>query len=85
MAPVIYVLRALTMALCAVLLLRRHARAKQRLLLYSGLCFAAIAVSNSLTFVDLVVVPEIDLYVLRLGSAIIGMGLLLYALIWERG
>jgi Family of unknown function (DUF5985) len=82
--PFIYALRALTTLLCAVLLSVGYARAKQRLLLWSGLCFAGLALSNALVFVDLVLMPQVDLFRWRLGTAIVGMCFLLYGLIWER-
>lgn len=84
MEPVIYALRALTTLLCAVLLLSGYARAKQRLLLWSGLCFSGLALSNVLVFVDLVLVPHLDLFRWRLVTAMVGMGFLMYGLIWER-
>ena len=84
MGSLIYALGALTTVLCAVLLLLRHARVKQRLLFFSGLCFAGLALANILIFVDLVIVPDIDLFRWRLGTGIIAMALLLYGLIWER-
>ncbi|HTQ35436.1 MAG TPA: DUF5985 family protein [Steroidobacteraceae bacterium] len=84
MGPFVYILGALTTLLCAVLLLRGYARGRQRLLLWSGLCFAGLAVSNTLLFIDLVVLPtSIDLYLLRLASAAAAMLLLLYGLIWD--
>ena len=85
MAPVVYALSAVTTILCAALLLLRHARVKHRLLLFSGICFAGLAISNILVFVDLVVVPEVDLYRWRVLTAIVAMGFLLYGLIWEEG
>lgn len=84
MEPLIYALRALTTLLCAWLLLMGYSRSKQRLLLWSGLCFSGLALSNVLVFLDLVVLPKVDLFGWRLGTAIIGMGFLLYGLIWER-
>jgi hypothetical protein len=36
-----------------------------------------------LIFVDLVMVPEIDLYIWRLATAAVAMALLLYGLIWD--
>jgi hypothetical protein len=48
---------ALIAALCAVLLLRAYVRVRRRLLLWSGLCFAGLTVSNALVFVDLVLLP----------------------------
>jgi hypothetical protein len=84
MAPYVYFLGALTTLLCAVLLLRGYYRGRQRLLLWSGLCFAGLTVSNTLLFVDLVLLPTaIDLYLLRLATAAVAMLLLVYGLIWE--
>lgn len=83
MAEVVYILNTLTFGACAILLLRGYARGKQRLLLWSGICFAGLAVSNALVFVDLVVYPDVDLYPWRLGTAAIAMLLLMYGLIWE--
>jgi hypothetical protein len=84
MAAIAYVLGALTTTLCATLLLIGHARVRQRLLLFSGLCFVGLAVSNILVFLDLVIFTSVDLYYLRQGAAIVGMALMLYGLIWER-
>jgi hypothetical protein len=51
--------------------------------LWSGLCFAGLAISYLLVFVDLVLVAEVDLYRYRLATAASAMLLLLYGLIWE--
>jgi len=40
--------------------------------------------SNLLVFIDLIVVPTLDLFLWRLGTAILGMAFLLYGLIWEK-
>jgi hypothetical protein len=79
----VYILGTLTTLACTVLLLRGYARAKKRLLLWSGLCFAGLTISNILVFVDLVVIPDVDLYLWRLIVAAISMALLLYGLIWD--
>ena len=78
-----YILGALTSLACAVLLLRAYAGSKRRLLLWSGLCFAGLTISNGLIFIDLVMLPDIDLYLLRLGVTTVSMAMLLYGLIWE--
>lgn len=83
MAAAVYILGALTTLACAVLLLRGYGRARRALLLWSGLCFAGLAISNVLIFVDLMIVPQINLYPLRLGTAAVAMLLLLFGLIWE--
>ena len=83
MAAAVYILCALTSIACAALLLRGYARRGVRLLLWSGLCFAMLAVNNVLLFVDLVLIPERDLSLLRNATALAGVLLLLYGLIWD--
>ena len=83
MGPAVYILGALTSLCCAFLLLRAYLRVKKRLLLWSGLCFFGLTISNLLVFVDLVMFPDVNLYRLRLVTAAAAMILLLYGLIWE--
>lgn len=84
MAESVYILCALTSVACAVLLLRGYGRSGMRLLLWSGLCFVALALSNVLLFVDLVLVgKEVDLSLLRTSLALLGVATLLYGLIWD--
>ena len=82
-ANVVYVLCALTSLACAVLLLRGYGRSRTRLLLWSGLCFVGFFLNNVLLLVDLNVVPQVDLAVIRLLPAVVGVGMLLYGLVWE--
>lgn len=81
MLVVVNVLGTLTVGLCAFLLLRAYARVRQRLLLWSGLCFVGLMLSNALLFIDLQIVSE-SLYPLRLGTAALSILLLLYGLIF---
>jgi hypothetical protein len=84
MAGAVYILGTLVALCCAILLLRGYARGRQRLLLWSGLCFFGLAISNFLVFLDLVVYPtQVDLYPLRLATAAVAMLLLLFGMIWE--
>lgn len=83
LAGLVYLLGALVTALSAVLLLRGYARSRSRLLLWSGLCFIGLTVSNALLFIDLRVLPEFDLYMWRLGTAAAAMLLLVYGLVFE--
>jgi hypothetical protein len=84
MGPIVYVLGTLTTLLCAVLLLRGYAQSRMKLLLWSGLCFGGLTVSNALLFIDLVLLPAaVDLYLMRLATAAVAMLLLLYGLVWE--
>lgn len=84
MASAVYVLCTLTALLCAALLLRGYLRGRRRLLLWSGLCFAGLTLSNALMFVDLALLPETrQLYTLRLVTAAAAMLLLVYGLVWD--
>ena len=83
MGSVVYTLGALTSFACALLLLRGYARGRRKLLLWSGLCFVGLGINNALIFVDLVVLPQVDLHPLRLSVTLLAMALLLYGLIWE--
>ena len=83
MTSLVYILNSLTFAVCSTLLGRAYWRVRQRLLLWSALCFAGLAFSNLLVFIDLVMLPQTDLYLLRLATAAIAMLLLMFGLIWE--
>ena len=83
MAEGVYLLCAMTSMASAALLLRGYLRQQTRLLLWSSLCFICLAVNNALLFIDLIVVPDIDLSVWRGLSGLIGVSLLLFGLIWE--
>lgn len=83
-AGAVYILGTLVALACAILLLRGFLRGRQKLLLWSSLCFFGLAISNFLVFIDLIILPvQIDLYPLRLATAAVAMLLLLYGLIWE--
>jgi hypothetical protein len=83
MAEAVYILCALTSLLCAVLLLRAWRRSRLRLLLWSALCFAGLAVNNGVLLLDLVIFPDVDFAVMRGATALVSVAVLLYGLIWE--
>lgn len=83
MAAAVYILGFLVTLCCGVLLARAWSSSRKRLLLWSAVCFFGLAVSNLLVFVDLVLLPDVDLYPLRLVTAAAAMMILLYGLIWE--
>lgn len=82
-AKAVYILCAVTSLGCAGLLIRGYLRSRARLLLWSSMSFAGLAVNNILLVVDRLVVPDNDIYMLRLVSALISVSILLYGLIWE--
>ncbi len=83
MTAALYILTCITTLLCATLLLRAFVKVRQRLLLWSGLCFAGLTVSNIFVVADLLLFPSIDLYTYRVGSTALSMVLILFGLIWE--
>lgn len=83
MAEVVYLLCALASAFCAVLLGATYRRSRTRLLMWSTLCFVGLTINNFLLFIDLVLVPDIDLAVLRSVTAFVSITLLLIGLLWE--
>jgi hypothetical protein len=83
MAAVVYILGTLVSLLCSALLLRAYGKARTPLLLWSGLCFALLTISNALLFIDLVLLRDVTLYVWRLATAATGMLMLVYGLIFE--
>ncbi|HJP92160.1 MAG TPA: DUF5985 family protein [Pyrinomonadaceae bacterium] len=83
MAILVYSLCAVTSLVCAGLLLRSYLRNRTQLLFWSSLCFLGLAVNNILLFIDLVLVPALDLSMYRALSALLAMALLLFGLIWK--
>lgn len=83
MQPVAYILCAIVSLLCAILLLRGFFQGRHRLLLWSGLCFSGLTITNFLVFLDLVMLPNEDLYPLRLIVTTASVLSLLFGLIWE--
>ncbi len=83
MAEAVYVLCALTSIVCAGLLIRNYRRQRTRLVMWSMLCFVGLAFNNILMFIDLLIVPEIDMALARSGTALCAFVLLLIGLLWE--
>lgn len=83
MAEAVYLLCAVTSLFCAVLLLRSYRRQRTKLLMWSTWCFVGLALNNILLFVDLVLVPDVDLIYVRSGIALVAIVLMVIGLLWE--
>jgi hypothetical protein len=83
LAPAVYLLCLASSAICAWLLARHYTRSQTRLLLWAAICFALLAVNNLLVVLDLLVVPAVDLSLVRLFAALAAVLVLLYGFIWE--
>jgi len=83
LAPVAYILCALTALICTVLLSRAYMRTGVRFLVWAALCFGALTIENVVLFLDREVIHNMDLSPLRNGVALLGLLALLYGLIWD--
>jgi hypothetical protein len=83
LAETTYLLCAATALVCVGLLLRAFLRTGVRLLLWSGICFIALSLENALLFLDVVIVPDVDLQAWRNIVALVGLLCLLFGLIWD--
>ena len=83
MTGALNILTSLTSLLCAFLLLRAYFRVRRRLLLWSGLCFLILTITGVFAFIDLVLLPRVDLFTYRTGSATAAMVILVIGLVWE--
>jgi hypothetical protein len=82
-AAIVYVLCFLTSAACAWLLGTAYGRVRTKLLLWSSVCFALLAANNLALVLDLVVLPNIDLRLARLGLSLAAALSLLWGFIWD--
>jgi len=79
----VYLLCFATSAACAWLLGRSYRRSGARLLLWSALCFILLAANNLVVVLDLLVIPEMDLRLVRHALAFAGVATLLFGFIWD--
>jgi hypothetical protein len=83
-AVAVYLLCLLTSATCAVLLGRSYLRTRLPLLLWSSLCFVLLAANNLAVVLDILVLPTVDLRLLRHGLSLGAVLLLLTGFILGR-
>jgi hypothetical protein len=90
MPQTVYILCAATCLLCTILLAKGYQRTGARLLLWSCLCFLFLSLNNLLLIADAIFFPDtqiafgnITFAVLRSFSALTGLLLLLFGLVWD--
>ena len=81
MGQFVYILCALTSLGCTVLLTGRYRKTRVDLLFWSAAAFFCFTITNIILFVDLVMVPDMDMILLRNGFTLVGVMVLLYGLI----
>ena len=79
----VYILCFLTSAACAWLLGRSYQKSRAPLLLWSSVCFVFLALNNLVLVLDLLVLPTLDLRLLRLVLALAASCSLLFGFIWK--
>ena len=82
-AETIYLLCGVTSLVAAAMLLRHFRQRRTKLLLWSVVAFAGLAVNNVLLYVDLVMFTGIDLSLYRTAVGAVAMLALVYGLVWE--
>ena len=83
-ATAVYLLCFVTSGVCALLLGRSYRQTRARLLLWSALCFAALALNNLVVVLDMVLLPDRDLRLLRHAFSVAGILMLLWGFIWDQ-
>jgi Family of unknown function (DUF5985) len=79
----VYLLSLLTSLCCTALLWRGYWRTGRALLMCSAICFVFFSLNNALLFVGAVVLPDLDLPLLRAAMSLAGVTVLLCGFIWE--
>jgi hypothetical protein len=79
----VFLLCFLTSVVCLVLLTQGYLRTRNRLLLWSALCFVFLAINNGLVVLDILVFPDLDLRIYRHVAALSAVSILLYGFIWD--
>lgn len=82
-AKIVFILCALMSALCAFLLFSNYRKTRARLLFWSALCFIFLALNNVALIFDMILIPDLDLSLLRVIPALFGVGILIFGLIRE--
>jgi hypothetical protein len=82
-ATFVYLLCFATSAGCGGILVRSYIRTRTTLLLWTAACFVLLAVNSFLVIVDLVLLPNVNLQILRLAVTLAAISTLIYGFIWE--
>ena len=83
MQGLVYILCTITSVASAFFLARASRGASGRLMFWSAICFAGMAVNNLLLYIDVAVGPKYDWSLAPNIVALISVAVLIYALVWE--
>lgn len=79
----VYILCFVTSTACAVLLARSYLSGRARMLLWSSICFLFLAANNLVVVIDMLLIPDINLRLLRLTLALCAVSILLFGFVWD--
>ena len=79
----VYLLCFATSAACALLLARNYLKTRARLLLWSAACFLLLAANNLVVVIDMLVIPDVSLTLLRIILSLGAVSVLLFGFIWD--
>lgn len=79
----LYLLCFFSSGLCGYLLVVAFRRNRERLLLWSVICFCLLALNNLLVFIDIILLPDVDLSLARSLTSLAAVAVLLYGFVWE--
>lgn len=79
----VYILCAVTCLGCALLLWRSYRHTRTRLLFWSALCFAIMAISNIFLIFDMLVFPDVYLLPYRSMVSLVAYVVLIVGLVFE--
>lgn len=82
-AEAVYTLCLAASAVCALLLIRSWMATRQRLLLWSAICFTLLAVNNLLVVLDMIVFASIDFTWPRQISSLGAVAVLIWGFVFE--
>lgn len=82
---IVYTLCLATSLACAVLLTRTYRRTRMPLLFWSAICFALLSANNLVLILDLLVVPSVDLGLVRTALSLAAAAVLIFAFVWNLG
>lgn len=80
----VYLLSFLASLMCAILLGRSYVHTKTRLLFWSALCFALLAVVNLVVVIDMLILPDVNLRPARLWLTLAAVSVLLFGFLWAQ-
>ena len=79
----VYLLCLATSAACPLLLVRNYLKTRARLLLWSAACFLLLAANNLVVVIDMLVIPDVSLTLLRIILSLGAVSVLLFGFIWD--